>query len=203
MALETTIGMAKSSKPRVEHAERSHNKLVLQLLGQALATLDDDRVIARLRIQDAVALLSGVAEGARPKHRLLTKWQMRRVEEFIWARLGAGLRFEEVARCVNLSPSYFSRAFKQTVGVAYTNYVTKQRLELAKRLLLTTDSPIAEIALACGLADQSHLTRLFSRAEGLPPRAWRRMLRDSAELSDFPEPARTRSTSSACPSPEA
>jgi AraC family transcriptional regulator len=57
----------------------------------------------------------------------------------------------------------------------------KERLDLAKRLLLTSDTSIAEVALLCGLADQAHLTRLFSRTEGLPPRAWRRMLRDSAQ----------------------
>jgi AraC-like DNA-binding protein len=59
---------------------------------------------------------------------------------------------------------------------------------------LTSDSPIADIALDCGLADQSHLTRLFSRSEGLPPGAWRRMLRGSGPR---PRPSRRRSNSGA------
>ena len=70
--------------------------------------------------------------------------------------------------------AYFSRAFKASVSVSYSEFVTRMRLDLAKHLLLTTDRPIAEIALICGLSDQSHLTRLFSRSVGFPPRAWRR-----------------------------
>ncbi|WP_376698576.1 hypothetical protein [Bradyrhizobium aeschynomenes] len=57
---------------------------------------------------------------------------------------------------------------------------------------------MAEVALACGRADQSYLTRLFSRTEGLPPRAWRRMLRDCARHTDPRWPARGSEASPSC-----
>ena len=101
-------------------------------------------------------------------------------EEFIRNNLDSNLKINDVARSARLSTSYISRAFKMTVGVSYCEYVTKVRLDLAKQLLLTSELPVAEIAYTCGLADQPHLTRLFSRMEGLPPRAWQRMVRDGA-----------------------
>jgi AraC-like DNA-binding protein len=177
--------MPASGKFCTEHAERPDTRLVLQLLEQALTLLGDDGNAARRRVEDAIALLSAAAQTMPPGHRMLAEWQVRRVEERIRNHLGSRLRIDDVARSINLSASYFSRAFKRTTGVSYSDYVMKERLDLAKRLLLSSDSPIAEIALVCGLADQSHLTRLFSRTEGLPPRAWRRMLRDRATVRSF------------------
>jgi AraC family transcriptional regulator len=189
------VGMSASGKLSVECTERSDTRLVLQLLEQALLLLGEDRPAAERRVEDAIALLSATAETERPRRRMLAEWQVRRAEEFIRIHLGSCLRIQDVARAVNLSTSYFSRAFKRTSGVSYSDYVTKERLDLAKRLLLTSDSPISEIALVCGLADQSHLTRLFSRTEGLPPRAWRRMLREGVQQSDLSMLSRQSKTS--------
>jgi transcriptional regulator GlxA family with amidase domain len=52
-----------------------------------------------------------------------------------------------------------------------------QRVKHAKALLRETNMPIAEIAVACGFADQSHLTRVFSKAFRIGPAAWRRQWR--------------------------
>ena len=171
--------MTAYGKPSDDNVESPDTRrLALELLAQALTFLDNDLTAARCRIEDAFALLSESPEIKRTKHRMLAQWKIRKAEDYINAHLGSCLRVQDVARSVDMSTGYFSRAFKKAIGVSYSDYVTKSRLDLAKRLLLTSDSPIAEVALACGLADQSHLTRLFSRTEGLPPRAWRRMLRD-------------------------
>jgi transcriptional regulator GlxA family with amidase domain len=54
------------------------------------------------------------------------------------------------------------------------------RLELAQRLMLTTEDSLSQIALACGMADQSHLSRLFRRGVGETPVGWlRRSLPDA------------------------
>lgn len=115
-----------------------------------------------------------------PLRGALALWQARRVEIYVGENLGACLRIEAAAAVAKLSASYFSRAFKATFGVPFSHYVIQRRIELAKWLLLTTDEAIADIAIACGLADQSHLTRLFSRAVGSPPSAWRRRMRGGA-----------------------
>jgi AraC family transcriptional regulator len=53
-------------------------------------------------------------------------------------------------------------------------WLLTQRGNRAKALLRETSMPIADIAVTCGFADQSHLTRVFSKAFRISPGAWRR-----------------------------
>jgi AraC family transcriptional regulator len=62
-----------------------------------------------------------------------------------------------------------------------------RRVERAKTLLGVT-SPLADIALACGFADQSHMTRMFKRATGMAPRTWQ--LANQLRVSEFAEAPR-------------
>jgi AraC-like DNA-binding protein len=55
----------------------------------------------------------------------------------------------------------------------------KQRVAMAQGMLMT-NAPLTEIALSCGLADQSQLCRLFRRWVGQSPGAWRRTMRGQA-----------------------
>jgi AraC family transcriptional regulator len=52
----------------------------------------------------------------------------------------------------------------------------KHRIEVAKEKLHDRRLSLSEVALACGFADQSHLTRVFTRTVGVNPGAWRRAL---------------------------
>lgn len=160
----------------------SDSALIVSLLGDALVLIDRDQASARERIEQACRLVAAAAEPPAPRGGL-APWQAHRVAAHIDAGLAGGLRMDEAAAVVRLSASYFSRAFKTTFGVAYSAYVLAKRMERAKRLLITTDDPISGIALACGLADQSHLTRLFSRSVGLPPHAWRRLMRERPSVA--------------------
>lgn len=177
MSQVARIGLRRSDLVPVSQGARDRGgdgHLVVNLLCEALSLLEDDAMAARRCIESACALVRGADHPAVPTNNLLADWQVRRAHAHIRGNLASGLRIESVAKLVNLSASYFSRAFKATVGVSYSKFVARERIELAKRLLLTTERPISEIALMCGLADQSHLTRLFGKSEGLPPRAWRR-----------------------------
>jgi AraC family transcriptional regulator len=79
-----------------------------------------------------------------------------------------------VAEEVGMSYYHFSRAFKQSMGLSPINYITRQRMERAKRLLAETELPIAEIALKAGFSSQSHFTTSFRRLAGLTPSSFRR-----------------------------
>ncbi|MGE0724194.1 MAG: helix-turn-helix transcriptional regulator [Alphaproteobacteria bacterium] len=157
---------------------------VRALLGDALAIIDQDQDGARRFIARARSLVESdeAPATAGPARGTLAPWQARRVERQIEDRLGETLRVEELAVSVRLSASYFSRAFKATFGQSFSQYVIRRRIERARAMLLATDEPIAHIALACGLADQSHFTRLFHRLVGTPPHAWRR--RHAAGLAE-------------------
>ena len=53
-------------------------------------------------------------------------------------------------------------------------YVTKKRMELAEKLLLTTDEPLREIAGMSGFSDVEYFSRTFKRYYGTSPAAWRK-----------------------------
>lgn len=117
----------------------------------------------------------GVAGGASAEPSGLAPWQERRAKAFLMSHLAGDVSLAEVARECALSRSHFSKAFKRTTGQTPHAWLVAQRVGAARRLLSQPGLPIAEIATACGFADQSHLTRVFSAHVGTSPARWRRM----------------------------
>jgi AraC family transcriptional regulator len=107
----------------------------------------------------------------------LAPWQERRAKEMIAANLAKEVSLADIAAECGLSPSHFSKAFKASVGVTPHGWLQASRVDQARALLKDGDLLLAEIAIACGFADQSHFNRIFRRAAGITPGAWRRMRR--------------------------
>ena len=97
-----------------------------------------------------------------------------RIKELIRTRLHERLTLADLAAAAGLSRSHFARAFAGSVGCSPHQWLLRQRIDHAKHLASTTDQALSEIALACGFADQSHMTRVFSRMEKISPAAWKR-----------------------------
>lgn len=108
-----------------------------------------------------------------PKPDGLVDWRLRRLADYIEAELAGDVSLDAMAGQVGLSPLYLARTFKRAFGRPPHTYVTERRIERAKRLLLSTDLPIAEVALATGFADQSHFTEAFRKLVGTPPGRYR------------------------------
>lgn len=89
------------------------------------------------------------------------------------ANLANPVRIKNIAAAAGLSRSSFSRVFLRSVGESPGRYLRRRRIELAQNLMLSTRKSLAEIALECGLSDQSHLTKSFRRVVGISPHAWR------------------------------
>ncbi|QIB34653.1 helix-turn-helix domain-containing protein [Ancylobacter pratisalsi] len=90
-------------------------------------------------------------------------------KEWIEATLPTGTSLSELAQACGLGVSRFARAFRTSTGVTSYGWLIARRIERAEDLLGASLS-LAHIALACGFADQSHMTRIFKRATGLAPR---------------------------------
>lgn len=110
----------------------------------------------------------------------LAGWQVRKVTAHVEQRLGEALPTEELAQVAGLSPGHFSRAFKVSMGETPHAYIVRQRIMRAQRMMLDTADSLSAIAMACGLTDQAHLTRLFKRFVGTTPLVWRRTWQDAA-----------------------
>ncbi|MHA6720992.1 helix-turn-helix domain-containing protein [Sphingomonas sp. RS6] len=110
----------------------------------------------------------------------LAAWQIRRVTAHIAAHLSEPLTIDTLAAVAQLSPGHFCRAFKVSLGEPPHAYLVRQRIRRAQRLMLDTSDGLSQIAFACGLADQAHLTRLFRRLIGTTPMAWRRTWQNAA-----------------------
>jgi AraC family transcriptional regulator len=78
------------------------------------------------------------------------------------------------AEC-DVHPVYLARAFRRHYAQSIGSFMLQSRLRLAMHRLVTTAEPIARIALECGFADQSHLTRLLHRETGSTPARFRRV----------------------------
>jgi transcriptional regulator GlxA family with amidase domain len=143
------------------------------LLDDADRGLRADRQAAERLIADASRLLTA-GEGAAANGGGLAPWQLRRVTAHIAASLETKLYVADLAALARLSPWHFSRAFKASLGLSPHAYVLERRIERAQHLMRTTADPLAQIALACGLADQAHLSRLFQKVAGVAPSRWRR-----------------------------
>jgi AraC family transcriptional regulator len=115
----------------------------------------------------------------RRSHGRLSNLQHRRAVEFLDAHVDAHVTVAELARHCGLSSSYFNHAFKATTGTTPHRWLLERRVDKSQDLLRRTDYPMAEIALACGFANQSHFTRTFRAHVGCPPVAWRRQHRTS------------------------
>jgi AraC family transcriptional regulator len=113
--------------------------------------------------------------GDRFRHHLggLPKHKLRRVTEFIEENLEHDLTLAEIAEIADLSPFHFARAFKQATGSTPIQFLTRRRIDLAKRLLVESELPIVEIGLRAGFKNQSHFTTLFRKITAMTPKTYR------------------------------
>jgi AraC-like DNA-binding protein len=166
---ETMLNLARALNPalaRPEHATALFTDHVFFAMVTHLA-----RMYGGLDSRDMQA-------SAARTGRMLTPLQERRVTNRLLDDLAGDTSLSELAALCGLSRSYFIRAFKQITGMPPYRWLLMQRVKHAKGLLRGTNMPIAEIAVASGFADQSHLTRVFSKAFRISPAAWRRQWKD-------------------------
>jgi AraC family transcriptional regulator len=120
----------------------------------------------------ALLLLAEVAPRGQDVLRYNPPW-LRQVRERLEAEFRKVPSLAELARGAGVHPAHLARAFSRQYGVTIGEFAREQRLSLARTLLLTTRTPLVEVAARCGFADQSHLGRDFKRRYGRTPRTFR------------------------------
>lgn len=97
-----------------------------------------------------------------------------RALEHIALRYREPLTLTSVARVVALSPTHLAHAFKADMKTTLMSFLTRVRVDVARRMLIRTDANLSQIAIAVGLADAPRLSRAFRRYMGVPPGRYRR-----------------------------
>lgn len=93
---------------------------------------------------------------------------------YIKCHLDSDLSLQEVADHIHFHPNYLSGKLKEKVGLPFSVYVLKLRMELACRLLMETNDKIQEIALQCGFRDSNYFNRIFRREFNISPEQYRK-----------------------------
>ena len=119
----------------------------------------------------ALTLASGAAP--RPADGAFSSRDWRCVCEYIEAHIHEEIVLVDLANAGGWSVRHFSRMFRRSAGQSPHRFILRKRVDRAKNLLRSPRLPLAEIALSCGFADQSHFTTSFRKATGRTPLRWR------------------------------
>ena len=159
-------------------AVSGHNGFAAEAVGileNVRQTIESDPAKARAAAIQLVTFLTRSPGGGTASARGgLAPWQMRRITAHIDTAMESTVRLRDCAKIVRLSASYFAHAFRVSFGESFARHVIGRRTERAQEMMLRTNAPLSQIAVACGFADQPHFTRVFRKRVGQAPAAWRR-----------------------------
>lgn len=96
------------------------------------------------------------------------------IKRYIKNNLTRKLTLNDIARNLHCSTVTLTEHFKREFGITINEYITKKRMELAEKLLLSTDKPLREIASMTGFADVEYFSRTFKKHHEISPATWRR-----------------------------
>lgn len=102
--------------------------------------------------------------------------------EWVVANLDKPMTVDDMAAQAMLSPRSFARRFRSATGTTPVQWVLRQRVLHAQRLLETTDLPVDRIAERCGFGTATALRMHFRRVVGTTPTAYRRAFGGEAEV---------------------
>ena len=157
--------------------------VLAELIIEASTFFETDQCKAKRCIEHAAELIRRKQSVQSPEDvRLavrggLTRRRMGQLTAYIDSNIGARIFCDELAALVHMSVGHFFRAFRVSFGASPQSYIMRRRIQRAEMLMLSTNEPLAAIALNCGLSDQAHFSHAFRRLVGVSPNVWRREYR--------------------------
>jgi AraC family transcriptional regulator len=161
---ELDDGLIKSLSSALEAAKQGCDQNCAEALRLAIAIR-----LGRLHSQP----LKPTAQKRGRQVRLLQKWRLRRVVEYVDNHFAAKISLADLAAVAGLSRMHFASQFRAATGLRPHEYLLKRRILRAEELLRDSTTTIVEIALTVGFQTQAHFTTVFKRFVGSTPRHWR------------------------------
>lgn len=96
------------------------------------------------------------------------------IKLYVKKNLGRKITLADMSWNLHCSTVTLTEHFKKEFGMTIMQYVTQKRMEQARKMLLSSDLSIGEIALMCGFPDVEYFSRTFKNIYGMSPNRWRR-----------------------------
>lgn len=122
-----------------------------------------------LWIQQVTEQIGNLIQTKESTSTIITK-----VIQYVQNNIANDLNRDELTKLVHLHPDYLSSIFRQKTGYSLTEFITRERVNSAKKMLLTTDLPIHEVAISTGFQSISYFSKQFKRLEGITPFRYRK-----------------------------
>jgi AraC-like DNA-binding protein len=155
--------------------------LIAAALHAALAELDAplDELASDAILVALADRLAALSAGHRPPPGPIDRAAVTRARQCLDAGIDRPVGSQELERASGLSRFALARQFRRAFGTSPHRYLTLRRLDRS-RALIAGGTSLAEAAAASGFADQSHMSRAFRQAYGVPPGRWRQLARRPA-----------------------
>ncbi|WP_054023169.1 response regulator [Bacillus sp. FJAT-28004] len=103
-----------------------------------------------------------------------TETVVEKIKRYIALHIDEELSRQYIADYIGLSPDYIVKLFKKETGLSISDYILKERINLAKELLSKTDTTISNVALAVGFSNFSYFSTLFKKEVSMTPQYYRK-----------------------------
>jgi AraC-like DNA-binding protein/ligand-binding sensor protein len=157
------------------------------------AAFKQSRVVARVQYDAILRLLAIFAQQlAALSNQLMVKQStseapvITRARAYITAHLSDDLTLAQVSQAVGMSSFYFCKNFKKGTGLNFTEYLSRQRVESVKQLLLNPYKRVSEAAYEAGFQSLSQFNRVFHRIAGESPSVYRDQLHAPTRSASHP-----------------
>lgn len=106
-----------------------------------------------------------------------------KAKRFIHENLDKEMKCKDVADAVYMDSDYLSKLFKKEAGMSLLEYIHKERIKLASKLLLITNQSVSDIAMQTGYTNASHFTTAFKKETGVSPLEYRKQKENNQNVN--------------------
>ena len=156
---------------------------ITELLAGLYTIADSGDYVRDMRINQELSRLLTLlmSYSWHPENKVISKKRMElsRIREYLDEHFREKIVLEELARNFYVDKYYLTKIFKEAYGVTITAYILSMRITKAKSLLRFTDMTIEEVGAAAGMSDANYFARSFKKTEGMTPREYRRLWKNS------------------------
>ena len=132
------------------------------------AALSGDALLSGSSAKQAAAVQLAASDGAAPLPKMIEK-----ALQYLDKHIYEDIFVANIAKDVGCSGEHLSRLFKKHCNITLMEYVTKERISIAKDMLMHSNCKVREIALVLRFSSVAHFCNVFREIDGLTPSEWR------------------------------